>query len=154
MKIKERKVRKDKGQPHKFHKGSRASKIIELVEGGEELTIHEIAKRLRCPWTHVSVALGALRRKGYMYHPVGGVKKKGQFHMTKGFVVDVTKKPGDYLEVQQRYDRDMDAKVNTSFRTIEKVWLEFPELRDKIETTVNTMTMRLISNKEHIKKLK
>lgn len=139
----------------RMHTGGIPEQLLKLIESGAKLSVEDLADRFDVSYGEITSILCHLRKKGFMFHPVGGstTRKNGKFIRTSGLVCDISKNEADLLEVQERYDKGIDAQLTTSFRVLETAWTQFPALRDKIETSLNMMTVKMIGHKEQIKKL-
>lgn len=123
----------------KLQKNSTASKIVEVVENGEQLTVDDFAKRFGTREHNVQTSLVKLRKRGYCYHPTGGD------HQNKGVIVDITTDIDFFVETKNCYHKQINSRIKTHFRNIEGAWMKFPRLRTEIQQSVKDMLSMMLN---------
>ena len=136
----------------KLHKDGLPRKIIFLVieqgKHGRKFTISELAEELGFSNGAIETALCALRKRGIMINPVGGGWDEDTQSFTEGVLVDTSTNKKFVLEVNERYNKQFNPRIEYNFTLLEKTWIKFPELREKIEENIENLQLKLIEYKK------
>src|SRR3954468_4033904 len=86
----------------KLHDGRLPSQIKTLIESGAEFTIAELADQFKVDRKRISSVLTGLRKKGFLYYPVGGVYQYPTGNGRPGVVLDVTQNQINLVDTMER----------------------------------------------------
>lgn len=106
--------------------------LVRRVRAGERKTYTEWAKEFGVTVKLIAVAIGRLRKQGYMLYPVGGGFRK------EGIIVEVTKRHRDYNSTIERLNQwYITPHVKGGFRLRERYLIADPSRRAEVEMTAS-----------------
>lgn len=130
-------------------------KIVKEIVEQKHPTMSELADELDISKIKLSGVLSYLRKKGYEIHPIGS--KTGNFGNGKsqeGILVDIMTKKSYWEENNQRQQNQYtNPHILASFRTIEAAYIEWPETKRLIESTIDELQIKILMEKQKIKNL-
>ena len=72
---------------------------------------------------------------------------------TEGVLVDATADSEYFLEVNERYTTQLNARLGTQLLNIESAWKNFPKLRLEIERGLESLQIKLLEEKQSLRQL-
>ncbi len=136
-----------------LHKNALPAQLLARLQTGEEKTYREWSKEFKVTPPKISSAIRKLRKRGYMYYPIGG-SRDPRVGAEAGIVRNVLDSKRYIDEVVGRNDRaEITPRIQSAFRLMEEVILEFPEMLGKIETGAAKIVMMAMNRKEQLKQI-
>lgn len=136
---------------NKLRDGYIPSKIVKRIGAGEEHTTSEWAKIFNMDRNQMSGIFVDLRKKGYMYYPIG-TERRFNGEGKEGIIKDILKSKKYYREVSKNYLKDkIKGHIHGMFLILENTLLEFPEIFAEAESAWNGILIDVLTKKEQLK---
>lgn len=135
----------------KIRENSVAAKMVERIENGEEKSVSEWSKALRVPPSHIRSSLTALRRRGYLYFPVGTVSGfNGE--SKEGKIMNITDSLKHTKSTIDRYHKNhLKPSLFGMFAILIESIQTFPQLADTIQELTENTLYKVMEAKQELK---